>query len=236
MIGWSNWKTSRVNESLALQTQFFKPVMSSAYFSLLEMRDELPIHAGGVQNKHAEMMDPNFQRGILQSSYSPLGGFSILDQPGQSPAEKWQNAEAHARNKAEAGEPYWQNVYFSIFCDDEKPPIEDMFRRARLYAFKSQPVSQPDLFGACKSQNRGNWLRFERAANYVSKVTPTQGITYSLDQLMNAYALAHTRSDFITVGPITLGQVHNTTTGAIELSRLLTASDLEYLYSGRKAM
>jgi aryl-alcohol dehydrogenase-like predicted oxidoreductase len=226
MIGWSNWKTSRVNDSITLQTQFFRPVMNSAYFSLLEMKDELPIHAGGVQSKHAEMMDPDFQKGILQSSYSPLGGFSILDQPGQSPAEKWHNAEAHARNKAEAGDPYWQNVYFSIFCNDKKPPVEDMFRRTKLYALKSQPVNKLDLFGSCKSPNRANWLRFERAAIYVTKMTPKQGVRYSLDQLMNAYALAHTRADFVTVGPITLGQVRNTAEGAIEMSRQLTASDL----------
>ena len=111
-----------------------------------------------------------------------------------------------------------------------------MFRRTKLYALKSQPVSKPDMFASCKSPNRANWLRFERAANYVAKTTPKQGVTYSLDQLMNAYALAHTRADFVTVGPITLGQVRNTATGAIELSRLLTASDLEYLYSGREAM
>jgi aryl-alcohol dehydrogenase-like predicted oxidoreductase len=91
MVGWSNWRTDRVNTSVDLAEKnpaFSQPAFNSPYFSLFEMSSR-SIHAGGIQVTHREMMDLNFQKGIRISPYSPLGGFSILDQPEPS----WENAE-----------------------------------------------------------------------------------------------------------------------------------------------
>jgi aryl-alcohol dehydrogenase-like predicted oxidoreductase len=51
--------------------------------------------------------------------------------------------------------------------------------------------------------------------------------------MANAYVLAHKRADFITVGPINLEQLRRTV-ASIKLSHLLTETDLNYLYSGKK--
>lgn len=83
-IGWSNWSTERISESLQLaqlNPQLKRPLLNSPYFSLFEM-SQRTIHAGGVQVTHADMMNPQFQSGIKIMSYSPLGGFSIFDRPG----------------------------------------------------------------------------------------------------------------------------------------------------------
>jgi hypothetical protein len=44
-----------------------------------------------------------------------------------------------------------------------------------------------------------------------------------------AYALAHPRMDFLTVGPITIDQVRRTA-NSLRLSKTLNAFDLEYLH------
>lgn len=244
MVGWSNWATDRVNKSLELQRTLFKPVMNSAYFSLFEMKDVNPIHAGGIQVKHSEMMDPEFQKGIFQSPYSPLGGFSILDQPGKTPSELWGNAGRHARNKAESGDAYWQNVYFTIFCNDpkESEPYygngqvewwQDMYRRSKTYAAKNLKPTGKDAFGNCKNRNLANEGRFIRAVKFGNDRKRADGSSHTVDQVLNAYALAHPRADFITMGPITIEQVRRTTGDAFALSKRMSAQDLEYLYSGR---
>ena len=55
------------------------------------------------------------------------------------------------------------------------------------------------------------------------------GTSYTLDQLMNAYVLAHERTDFLTIGPLSVEQL-NRTLGALKLSKQLTPEDLKYLY------
>lgn len=192
-IGWSNWETSRVNESLALantSNQYVRPVINSPYFSLLEMSGTT-IHALGVQVTHAQMMDPEFQRGIKIMPYSPLGGFSILDQP----APTWEKAKAFALKKFEAGDPYWRNVYPSIFT-------------------------------------AANEERWKRAEQFLIDFNRRHNSTYTMDQLLNAYALAHPRTDMLAVGAISVEQVRRTV-ASLKMSKLLLPQDLDYLYSGQ---
>jgi len=194
MVGWSNWQTQRVNESIQLSSKnprLPKPALNSAYFSLFEMSSR-SIHAGGVQVTHQEMMDANFQKGILQNPYSPLGGFSILDK--QDP--KWENAQIAAKAKFDAGDAYWQNVYNSIFTEANKN-------------------------------------RYERAVKFTTEFNRVHNTNYTIDQTLNAYALAHKRTDFLTIGPITIQQLRRTNE-ALKYARMLTEEDLNYLYSGKE--
>lgn len=192
MVGWSNWRTNRVTESIDWAEKnpaLTKPGFNSPYFSLFEMSSR-SIHAGGIQVTHREMMDPNFQKGIKISPYSPLGGFSILDKP----EPRWDNAKKDAKKKHDEGDAYWQNVFHAIFTD-------------------------------------ANEARWKRVVSFTAEFNAKHGTQYTLDQMINAYALAHPRTDFLTVGPITIEQLRRTV-GSLALARMLTSKDLEYLYSG----
>ena len=193
LLGWSNWETHRVNESIQLSQaspNLVRPSINSPYFSLLEMGEQ-SIHALGVQVTHSQMMDPTFQPGIKIMPYSPLGGFSILDQP----EPRWENAKAFAKKKHEANDPYWKNVYPSIFTPE----------------------------------NEKRWFR---AKHFLGNFNRRYATDYTLDQLLNAYALAHPRTDMLAIGAITVEQVKRTVQ-ALEFSKQLSTHDLDYLYSGK---
>ena len=192
MIGLSNWKTQRVNESLELANKYTnlpKPVLNSPYFSLFEMTNRT-IHAGGVQVNHKDMMNKDFQKGIKIMPYSPLGGFSILDKP----EPRWENAKKEAKKEYDKGDPYWQNVYYAIFTQENKE-------------------------------------RYYRVVDFTKKFNEKHKTTYTIDQMINAYALAHTRTDFLTIGAITIEQLKRTVV-SLKLSHLLTPKNLDYLYKG----
>ncbi|MEK6626861.1 MAG: aldo/keto reductase, partial [Bdellovibrionota bacterium] len=165
LLGWSNWQTERINESIKLAQQnpsLTRPSINSPYFSLFEM-SKRTIHAGGIQVTHKEMMDENFQKGIKIMPYSPLGGFSIFDKP----EPKWENARKAAKVKFEQGDAYWKNVYHAIFT----------------------PANQ---------------ARYERVVKFTEDFNRNHNTNYTIDQMINAYALAHRRTDFLAVGPITM--------------------------------
>lgn len=192
MVGWSNWRTNRVNEAIDLAEKnpaLTKPAFNSPYFSLFEMSSR-SIHAGGIQVTHQEMIDPNFQKGVKISPYSPLGGFSILDQP----EPRWENAKKAAKKKYDDGDAYWQNVFYAIFTD-------------------------------------ANEARWNRVVKFTAKFNTKHDTHYTVDQMINAYVLAHPRTDFLTVGPITVEQLRRTV-GSLKLAKMLTPKDLEHLYSG----
>lgn len=193
-LGWSNWKPHRITRSLALakkQSGLAKPVFNSPYFSLFEM-SERAIHAGGVQVTHEEMMDENFLKGIKIMPYSPLGGISILDRP--EPC--WDNSRKDARKKYAQGDPYWKNVYHSIFtCANEE--------------------------------------RYNRLFKFTEEFNNKHKTSYTVDQMANAYALAHKRTDFLVIGPITIEQLRRTV-ASLKLAKMLTKEDLDFLYYGNE--
>lgn len=187
MVGLSNWETARVDESQALaraNPELVRPVCNSPYFSLLEM-GAVTIHSGGVQVKHEEMMNPDFQSGVKLMTYSPLGGFSIF-------SKSWEVAKENARQLKNQHDRYWGNVYEAIFHD-------------------------------------ANEKRFKRAVEFTAEFNARHGTSYTLDQIANAYILAHPRTDFLIIGPRSIEQLRRTVQ-ALEIAKLLTDKDLDYLY------
>ncbi len=191
MAGWSNWKEERVNQSLALSKRLsLQPIINSPYFSLFEMNANQSIHALGVQVTHNQMKDPHFEEGIKIMPYSPLGGFSILDQP----EPRWENAQRAALKKFKENDPYWQNVYSAIFTPE----------------------------------NKARWYRLEK---FTDKLNQRYCTHYTLDQVMNAYVLAHPRTDLLAVGALTQEQIRRTV-NSLKIVKKLTPGDLDYLYDG----
>lgn len=189
LLGVSNWDTPRVAEALAAAASdpaLPRPVLSSPYFSLLEMSG-VTTHSGGVQVKHADMKDPAFQRGIKIMPYSPLGGFSIVHRG-------WERARAEALALKNGGDRYWGRAYDAIFHD-------------------------------------GNAKRFERALRFTDQFNAARGTSYTVDQVLNAYVLAHVRTDLLAIGPRNVAQLRQTVE-ALRLAKWLTPADLDHLYGG----
>ncbi len=190
MVGVSNWETHRVEEAIKLagnHPELVGPVCNSPYFSLLEM-GPVTIHSGGVQVKHEEMMDPDFQKGVKLMTYSPLGGFSIF-------SKGWETARENALQLKISQDRYWRNVHDAIF-------------------------------------HEANERRFRRAEEFRKRFNGKHGTSYTLDQLANAYVLAHPRTDFMIIGPRTVEQLRRTVQ-SLELAKMLTPEDLDFLHLDR---
>lgn len=187
MLGISNWDTDRVNESQRVGREnpnLLIPVLSSPYFSLFEM-SSTTIHSGGVQVKHNDMMNANYEPGIKIMPYSPLGGFSII-------RRSWDEAKRHALELKNNNDRYWGHAYDAIFHEE-------------------------------------NRKRLDRAEKFTNQFNANHKTNYSLDQMLNAYVLAHRRTDYLAIGPRDIDQLHRTVS-ALALSKKLTKEDLEYLY------
>ncbi|MEB3222763.1 MAG: aldo/keto reductase [Candidatus Sericytochromatia bacterium] len=76
-----------------------------------------------------------------------------------------------------------------------------------------------------------NERRYRRAEAFTRSLNARLGTRYSLDQVLDAYALAHPRSEFVVIGPRTVAQLRRTV-GALEVARHLTPRDLDHLYEG----
>jgi len=155
-------------------------MINSPYFSLFEMNDEIfTIHSGGVQVSHAEMMDKNFQKGILIMPYSPLGGFPIFDSlirlEGKEEiieGQVWEEAKQEAAKLDKVNDRFWGNVSEAIFTEANKERFE------RVYA----------------------------ASTYFK----LNGEDFTVDQWVNAWVLAHPRTDLLAIGPIEEDQLNRT--------------------------
>lgn len=77
-----------------------------------------------------------------------------------------------------------------------------------------------------------NARRYERAIALTRRLNDARHAHYTVDQILNAYVLAHPRADFLVIGPRSVEQLRRTVE-SLEVARLLTPADLEYLYAGR---
>lgn len=77
--------------------------------------------------------------------------------------------------------------------------------------------------------HEANEKRFKRALKFTEKFNAANGTNYTVDQVLNAYVLAHERADLLAIGPRDVQQLRKTVE-ALQLSRKLTQADLDYLY------
>jgi aryl-alcohol dehydrogenase-like predicted oxidoreductase len=83
--------------------------------------------------------------------------------------------------------------------------------------------------------HEANAQRYRRAVAFTERFNAAHHTTYTLDQVLNAYVLAHPRTDFLVIGPRTIADLHRTVE-SLELARRLSPADLEFLHSGRGAV
>jgi len=77
--------------------------------------------------------------------------------------------------------------------------------------------------------HEANEKRFSRALKFTEKFNAANGTKYTVDQILNAYVLAHERADLLAIGPRDVRQLRQTVE-ALRLSKKLTPADLDYLY------
>lgn len=77
--------------------------------------------------------------------------------------------------------------------------------------------------------HEANAKRYHRALEFTRRFNEKHHTAYTLDQIMNAYVLAHPRADFLIIGPRTVEQLRRTVQ-SLEVARLLTPEDLDELY------
>ena len=78
--------------------------------------------------------------------------------------------------------------------------------------------------------HEANERRFKRALKFTRKFNAANKTSYTVDQVLNAYVLAHARVDFLAIGPRNVRQLRKTVE-ALRLAKKLTQADLDYLYS-----
>lgn len=77
-----------------------------------------------------------------------------------------------------------------------------------------------------------NEARWHRVVAFTKSFNSKNNTNYTVDQMINAYALAHPRTDMLAIGAITKEQL-NRTVGSLKLSKMLTTKDLDFLYYGQ---
>jgi aryl-alcohol dehydrogenase-like predicted oxidoreductase len=123
--------------------------------------------------------------------------------------------------------PYSPLGGFSIL-DKPAPQWENAKKAAKEKYLKGDPYWQnvyPAIF------TLANEARWGRVVAFTDSFNGKHGTEYTVDQMLNAYVLAHPRADLLAVGAITPEQVRRTV-GALKLSKMLTPKDLNFLHSG----
>lgn len=123
--------------------------------------------------------------------------------------------------------PYSPLGGFSIL-DKKEPHWEQAEKEAKQKYEQGDPYWQ-NVYQAIFTQ--ANKARYDRVITFTKEFNEKHKTNYTIDQMLNAYALAHTRTDFLTIGPITIEQLRRTV-ASIKLAHLLTSKNLEYLYKG----
>ena len=78
-----------------------------------------------------------------------------------------------------------------------------------------------------------NEERYNRVVSFTEEFNKKHKTSYKVDQMVNAYALAHKRADFLVIGPITVEQLRRTV-ASLKLSKMLSKDDLDFLYYGNE--
>lgn len=78
-----------------------------------------------------------------------------------------------------------------------------------------------------------NEARYNRVDSFTKEFNKKHQTSYTVDQMVNAYALAHTRADFLVLGPISIEQLRRSVQ-SLKLAGMLTEADLDYLYYGEE--
>ena len=74
-----------------------------------------------------------------------------------------------------------------------------------------------------------NEKRYKRLRAFTQAFNAKHRSDYTPDQMANAYALAHVRTDYLIIGPRSIEQLRRTVQ-ALELAKRLSPADLDYLY------
>ncbi len=124
--------------------------------------------------------------------------------------------------------PYSPLGGFSIFDKHEDPKISwEMAKADAKQKFDNGDAYWQNVYLAIFTPE--NEIRLNKAIEFLKNWNQTYSTKYTLDQLLNAYALAHQRMNFLTIGPINVDQVQRTI-HSLALSKQLNPKDLEYLY------
>jgi aryl-alcohol dehydrogenase-like predicted oxidoreductase len=115
----------------------------------------------------------------------------------------------------------------SIF-DKSEPCWENSKKDARKKYFQSDPYWKNVYHAVFTCANE---RRYNRVIKFTRKFNKKHKTSYTVDQMVNAYALAHKRADFLVIGPITIEQLRRTV-ASLKLSKMLKPEDLDYLYYG----
>jgi len=78
-----------------------------------------------------------------------------------------------------------------------------------------------------------NEERYNRLVGFTADFNKKHQASYTTDQMANAYVLAHKRTDFLVIGPITIEQLRRTV-ASLKLAKMLTKDDLDFLYYGNE--
>lgn len=117
---------------------------------------------------------------------------------------------------------------FSIL-DKSEPRWENAKKEAKNKYDKGDPYWQ-NVYNAIFTKE--NEKRYYRVVDFTQKFNEKNKTDYTVDQMINAYALAHIRTDFLTIGPTNIEQLKRTIS-SLKLSHELTKENLEYLYDGK---
>jgi aryl-alcohol dehydrogenase-like predicted oxidoreductase len=174
--------------------------------------------------------NPNYKRPIFNSPY-----FSLLEERGKqtihSLGTEVEHPELVGHRILREKSGYLDGIFLSPYSplggfsildrpwEAAKADAERKFRDGDAYwRHVYQTIFTPE-----------NEMRYQRALAFTKKLNSQYRANYTIDQVMNAYALAHKRLDFVTVGPISVEQVQRTV-AALPLSKIFTPNDLEHLY------
>jgi aryl-alcohol dehydrogenase-like predicted oxidoreductase len=112
--------------------------------------------------------------------------------------------------------------------DEPEPHWENARKAARKQYAQSDPYWSNVYHAIFTCANRE---RYERVVAFTKEFNQKHYTSYTIDQMVNAYALAHVRTDFLTVGPVTVKQLRRTV-ASLKLAHMLSKEDLDFLYYG----